>query len=214
MNRVREKLTYSNVISTLCLFLLLGGGTAFAASQLEKESVGTNQLKKGAVTPSKLSKASKETLTGRRGATGAQGPQGPQGAPAVPGQDLTAGTPLSSGKTETGVFGTAGGSSESGYLGATVSFVQPLPAPLDKAHAITVTPHEAYSDHCLGPGRADPGYLCVYAYQWENLAFFNSPEDPGDDTYGASRDGAFLMFKISAGYGARYVYGTWAVTAP
>lgn len=219
MNRLRGKLTYSNVVSTLCLFLLLGGGTAFAARQLEKESVGTNQLKKGAVTPSKLSKASKETLTGPSGPTGvtgptgAQGPQGAQGAPASLGQDPAAGTPLSSGKTETGVFGTAG-VGESGYLGATVAFVQPLPAPLDKAHAITVTPLEAYAPHCLGPGRADPGYLCVYAYQWENLAFFGPPEDPGDDSYGASRDGAFLLFKISAGYGGPYVSGTWAVTAP
>jgi hypothetical protein len=32
MRRVRQHLTYSNVISTLCLFLLLGGGTAVALS--------------------------------------------------------------------------------------------------------------------------------------------------------------------------------------
>ena len=38
MNRLRGKLTYSNIISTLCLVLLLGGGTAYAASQLEKKA--------------------------------------------------------------------------------------------------------------------------------------------------------------------------------
>jgi hypothetical protein len=48
------KLTYSNVISTLCLFLLLGGGTAFAANQLGKNSVGSKQIKKNAVTTAKL----------------------------------------------------------------------------------------------------------------------------------------------------------------
>jgi hypothetical protein len=82
MHRVRGRLTYSNVISTLCLFLLLGGGTAYAASQLEKESVGAHQLKKGAVTPAKLSKAAKATLVGPagpKGATGATGSTGPQG---------------------------------------------------------------------------------------------------------------------------------------
>jgi hypothetical protein len=83
MHRIRGKLTYSNVVASLALFLVLGGGTALAASQLEKESVGTSQLKKGAVTPAKLSKASKATLTGPRGlkgATGAQGPRGDAGA--------------------------------------------------------------------------------------------------------------------------------------
>jgi hypothetical protein len=54
MRPLRLKLTYANVISTLCLFLLLGGGAAFAASQLGKNSVGTKQLKKGAVNTSDL----------------------------------------------------------------------------------------------------------------------------------------------------------------
>jgi hypothetical protein len=89
MKRLPSKLTYANVISTLALFLVLAGGTAFAASQLEKESVGTNALKKEAVTPIKLSKKAKSTLTGAsgpkgatgaKGATGPQGPQGPTGA--------------------------------------------------------------------------------------------------------------------------------------
>jgi hypothetical protein len=47
------KFTYSNVVSTLCLFLLLGGG-AYAATQLPKNSVGTKQLKRGAVTGGKI----------------------------------------------------------------------------------------------------------------------------------------------------------------
>jgi hypothetical protein len=51
---LRGKLTYSNVISTLCLFLLIGGGTAFAASQLAKNSVGSKQLKKNSVTAAKI----------------------------------------------------------------------------------------------------------------------------------------------------------------
>jgi hypothetical protein len=82
MKRLPSKLTYANVISTVALFLVLAGGTAFAASQFEKESVGTNALKKEAVTPTKLSKKAKSTLTGPagpKGATGAQGLQGPQG---------------------------------------------------------------------------------------------------------------------------------------
>lgn len=79
MKSLRSKLTYANVISTLCLFLLLGGGAAFAATQLPKNSVGAKQLKKGAVTPAKLSIASKRTITGPTGAPGPSGPQGPTG---------------------------------------------------------------------------------------------------------------------------------------
>ena len=85
MKRLLGKLSYSNVISTFCLVLLLGGGTAYAASQLEKESVGTKELAKGAVTPAKLSKASKKTLTGPKGASGATGATGAQGLQGIPG---------------------------------------------------------------------------------------------------------------------------------
>ena len=87
MSRLRSKLTYANIVSTLCLFLVLGGGAAFAATQLPKNSVGSKQLKKEAVTPSKLSGSAKTSLHGATGATGAQGPQGPQGAPGTPGQN-------------------------------------------------------------------------------------------------------------------------------
>jgi hypothetical protein len=51
---LRPKITYANLISTLCLFLIVGGGTAFAASQLGKNSVGTKQLKNNSVTAAKI----------------------------------------------------------------------------------------------------------------------------------------------------------------
>ena len=76
MKRIRANITYANVISTLCLVLLLGGGTAYAASQLGKESVGTRQLKKEAVS---LAKIKKTTIASLKGATGPIGPQGLKG---------------------------------------------------------------------------------------------------------------------------------------
>jgi hypothetical protein len=79
LKRLRGHLTYANVMATIAVFLVLAGGTAFAATQLGKESVGTNQLKKEAVTPAKLSKASKAALTGPQGTTGATGATGSQG---------------------------------------------------------------------------------------------------------------------------------------
>jgi hypothetical protein len=50
---MRRHLTYANVVSTICLFLLLGG-VAYAGTQLAKGSVGTNALKAEAVTKAKL----------------------------------------------------------------------------------------------------------------------------------------------------------------
>jgi hypothetical protein len=73
MKPLRDKVTYSNVVSTLCLFLLLGGGAAYAASQLGKNTVGTKQLKKNAVTTAKVkkeaitaTKVKNGTLTGKQ----------------------------------------------------------------------------------------------------------------------------------------------------
>ncbi len=51
---MRPRLTYSNVVSTLCLILLIGGGAAYAASHLGKNSVGSKQLRKNAVTTAKI----------------------------------------------------------------------------------------------------------------------------------------------------------------
>ena len=59
---MRPKLTYANVVATLALFIAIGGASAFAASQLGKNSVGTKQLKKNSVTGSKVKDHS---LTGR-----------------------------------------------------------------------------------------------------------------------------------------------------
>jgi hypothetical protein len=52
--KARKRLTYANVMSTIALFVALGGATAFAASQLPKNSIGSRQIKAKAVTTGKL----------------------------------------------------------------------------------------------------------------------------------------------------------------
>ena len=54
MKRFRTRLTYGNVVATLALFVALGGTSAFATSQLGKNSVGTRQLKAKSVTTAKI----------------------------------------------------------------------------------------------------------------------------------------------------------------
>jgi hypothetical protein len=53
LNQLRKRLTYANVMSTIAVFLVLGGATAFAAG-LGKNSVGSKQLKKNSVTAAKI----------------------------------------------------------------------------------------------------------------------------------------------------------------
>jgi hypothetical protein len=52
--RLPDRVTYANVVSTLCLFLLLGGGAALAAGKLAKNSVGTKQIKNRSITTAKI----------------------------------------------------------------------------------------------------------------------------------------------------------------
>lgn len=73
-SRLLPKLSYSNVIATIALFIALGG--AAVAAGLPRNSVGANQLKRGAVTAAKIKKAAvvsgklapKSVIAGKLGA--------------------------------------------------------------------------------------------------------------------------------------------------
>jgi len=60
MRRLKGKLSYANVMVTILAFIVLGGA-AYAATKLPKNSVGTKQIKNGAVTGIKIKKG---TITG------------------------------------------------------------------------------------------------------------------------------------------------------
>ncbi len=73
MKSLRNRLTYANVMSSVAVFLVLGGATAIAASQLGKNSVGSKQLKKNAVTAKKIKRNAVTTAKIRnRAVTGAK----------------------------------------------------------------------------------------------------------------------------------------------
>ena len=97
-------------MSSVAVFLVLGGGAAFAATQLPKNSVGMKQLKRNAVTAVKIRKnsvnsakvknhslravdfeagqlpAGPQGKEGPRGPAGPQGKEGPQGEKGEPGE--------------------------------------------------------------------------------------------------------------------------------
>lgn len=73
MKQFKKRLTYANVMSSIAVFLVLGGATAIAANQLAKNSVGSKQLKKNAVTAAKIKKNAVTTAKIRnRAVTGAK----------------------------------------------------------------------------------------------------------------------------------------------
>lgn len=70
---MRPKLNYANVTATLALVIAVGGASAFAATQLAKNSVGSKQLKKNSVSTAKIkkeaitaAKVKRGTLTGKQ----------------------------------------------------------------------------------------------------------------------------------------------------
>jgi len=106
LTKITARLTYANVVATLALFLALGGGAAVAADHLSRNSVGSAQIRSGAVGSSEvrdrslrlgdLSSSARTSLKGQRGQAGPQGPAGPAAATFFaafgPGGDLLRGS--------------------------------------------------------------------------------------------------------------------------
>ncbi len=85
IRRFTDRLSYANVTATLALFIALGG-SSYAALSLPRNSVGTQQLRAGAVRStdvknrslqvSDLSTRARASLAGRQGPAGPPGPAG------------------------------------------------------------------------------------------------------------------------------------------
>jgi hypothetical protein len=68
MEKLRGKITYASLVATAALFIALGGA-ACAATQLPKDSVGSRQLRKGAV---RTSDADQDPVRGTAGVAGSR----------------------------------------------------------------------------------------------------------------------------------------------
>lgn len=86
MKQIRKRLTYANVMSSIAVFLVLGGATAIAAQKIGKNdlkanSVTTAKIKRNAVTTSKLKNGAVTTdKIGNEAVTGAKINEGTLGA--------------------------------------------------------------------------------------------------------------------------------------
>ena len=127
--RVRESVrklrrpSYSEVIATLALFIALGGAS-YAAIKVPKNSVGTRQIKKNAVTSGKVRNRTLLAVDFRRGQlpAGATGPAGLPGADGLIGPVGPAGITGADGATgapgPTGANGLVGPAGPTGTTGA------------------------------------------------------------------------------------------------
>jgi hypothetical protein len=211
LKRLRTELNYANLMVTILAFVVLAGGTAFAATQLlPKNSVGSKQLKKGAVTPTKLSKAAKSALTGARGsagATGAPGPKGDRGERGEQGEPGPLIQTLPSGKTERGDYGFAGTRAMTGFSPA-IAVSYPIPLSFQPSLNIVKTtgPPTASCPGSVQMPSAVAGSLCVYEEREDvNISIENVPAE--------GHFGFLLLSGASPGENFE-VHGTWAVTAP
>jgi hypothetical protein len=122
-------------IGLLALFVALGG-TSYAAAKLPRNSVGTTQIRSGAVTQAKLAPAVRDQLTkptvlASPGATGPKGDTGATGAAGAPGDAGAPGAKGDLGPTAGAVGGfgtttvTTGAEISAGLLPANVTTTTP-----------------------------------------------------------------------------------------
>jgi hypothetical protein len=176
------------VIATAALFVALGG-TGFAAFALPKNSVGTKQLKNGAVTAKKLHSASVGTNQIANGAvTGPKinfsGVTAPNAVHATSADSATnasvaanansataAASPstLGSGRSETGMYAVGGtAAAVNAFATESISFAFPL-ASAPTQHVILLGgASTAACPGSLASPQAAPGAFCLYEGERDN----------------------------------------------
>jgi hypothetical protein len=193
LSKLRPRLTYANVISSLCLFIVLGG-SSYAAIALNENSiksrhiangqVKTSDLARNAVTTKKVRDASllaqdfapnqlphgPKGDTGGTGGTGPQGPKGdkgdagPQGIPGPVDTSALQTKVAKSGDTLTGMVTENSAPGESlGVVGDSWGAVLPVGV-AEPTYDFVTSPNP----QCPGVGQATAGRLCVYVLSQSN----------------------------------------------
>lgn len=221
-----------NLVAYLALFLALGGTSAYAAGALPKASVGTKQLKKGAVNSAKVkdgSLLSTDFATGQlpagpQGPAGAQGPAGPQGERGLQGPQGATGEqgpsgfsvldgPIPSGETMTGFFFHQMPLAVGKRTAAGVSFPVPVPPGPGQLTGASFAPGSDSTNidpACTGTHEeptAPPGRICVYSK--------GSSGSTAMETFNLNRLGFAIGFTASGGNPDFVSFSaSWAYTAP
>jgi hypothetical protein len=193
------------VVACAALVVSLGG-VSYAAGVLPMNSVGTKQLRKAAVVPSKVAP---RTIALFKGQKGDAGPAGPAGATGPKGDTGPAGPfpgALPSGVTLRGEYALYGDAAGAGATTrSAISFGFTL-ASVPTTHFVALgDPGDASCPGNSADPQAAPGQLCIYEDVQINVSAVTTPR--------IGRYGALLTADSTAG-GLWGSTGSWAVTAP
>ena len=224
-SKIRQRLSYANVMATMALFVALGG-TSYAAVQLSKGEVKRKHLAKNSVVSKKVKNGSLKATDfkpgelvagapGPIGPAGPAGPQGPKGDQGVQGAkgdtgDIGPAGPfpnaLPSGKTIMGVYDMEGtAAAAGGLLTSDISFLYPVEGSLSRVYVKSGATHVSCTGTAANP-TAPAGFLCVY-----EASDTNASSSRGLN-FGRKHGEGLYVFSAGSGYfGA---WGSWAVTAP
>jgi hypothetical protein len=208
-----RRLGYANVTATLALVLAMSGG-AFAAGHYlinSTKQINPKVLRKLHGARGKRGVAGQNGPVGPQGVTGATGARGGRGPQGEPG--FSALSQLPGGKSESGDFAlSAPAANVAETLSTGVTFSVPLTAALP-AFEFVVAGGGGEHTHCVSPGSAAKGYLCVYATSETNVETGNAFNPEGAATQGSGKFGAGLSWKAEVA-GPAAVSGTYTLTAP
>lgn len=209
MAKLRQRLTYANVMSSIAVVLAIGGGTAYAAT-----TINGHNIKNHTITGKKLVN---NTLTGKQIKESALG-QVPSAKHAQTAGTATTATTAStatslhilpSGHSESGTW--AGDGGLNGYwIGWETNFPLPLARPIPTDHVIWTG--NGADSHCPGDGQAAPGYLCLYDLESSNVDWYGSRDDLLPQN--AAAHGALGWFTVHTAGESDYAAFDWTVTAP
>jgi len=201
---------------SLALVLAMSGG-AFAAGHYlinSTRQINPKVLRKlhGARGP--RGRTGPNGLIGPQGVTGATGARGLRGPDGEPG--FSALSQLPSGRSESGDFAVIRPAEKAGEtVGTAVTFSIPLAAPVAAGQA-EFTPVSTPGGHCLKPGTAAKGWLCLYTSKTENAkepSVVNPETVELKEEFGSGKFGAALSW-AAENVGHVDVEGTFTVTAP
>lgn len=233
--KLHSHLSYANVVSTLCLCMLLGG-TAYAAVTITGKNVKNSSLtgtdiKNSSLTASDVKNRSLRAAdfkagqlpAGARGPAGSQGLKGDKGNPGSQGLEGDDGDPgpvtgvLPSGVSETGAFVARDPNNPgSKPLEATISFPLRLPAGVPASYVASGGPAVPQCTGSAANPTAPPGRLCVYqgvqANTGAGFADFIDPATTAATT--TTTPFGVILRRHTVSAGDAYIYGSWAVTAP
>ena len=225
MRSLLARLTYANVMSSLAVFAVMGGG-AYAAATVASNSVGVAQLKANAVTSAKVKDGSllardfkagqlpagKQGPAGATGATGPAGPTGPAGEPGAAGAKGDAGDPTAparSGDVYSGELSLWLAAAEAGAITGD-TFPRPLPATV-ATPTVDYRPVATADASCPGIGTAAvAGVICIYAYQSTNVASVIA----SGGAAGTNRRYGFSVDVARSGGSSGYLLANWAYKVP